>query len=195
MASRQKAKPSPKRPRRKVKPKPEKPRGIGRLDTVCMAIVDLTLAGYNPRKIDKASIVALQASVKKFALVEPVVWNKRSGTVVGGHQRLKVLVELGAIETDVVVVDLNKADERALNLALNSPHLQGDFDKDKLEAMMEDLVRDLPELDFKALRLDELFTPPTAVDLNGDPPPKDDAGQEYHCPKCGFQWGASDEEG
>jgi len=57
--------------------------------------------------------------------VEPIVWNKRTGNIVGGHQRLKVLLDMGMREVDCVVVDLDEAKEKALNLALNK--IQGEL--------------------------------------------------------------------
>jgi len=56
--------------------------------------------------------------------------------VVGGHQRLKVLMDLGHTEIDCVVVDLDLPREKALNIALNK--IQGDWDEDKLAAIMAD---------------------------------------------------------
>jgi hypothetical protein len=62
---------------------------------------------------------------------------KRSGNVIGGHQRLSVLKDLGYTETDCVVVDLDEQREKALNLALN--RIQGDWDEGKLSAVLADL--------------------------------------------------------
>ena len=59
-----------------------------------------------------------------WVYVEPVIWNRQTGNVVGGHQRLKVLIDLGQQEIDCVVVDLDLQREKALNIALNK--IQGD---------------------------------------------------------------------
>ncbi len=56
--------------------------------------------------------------------------------MVGGHQRLKVLLDMGQTEIDCVVVDLDLSHEKALNIALNK--IQGDWDEDKLAAIMAD---------------------------------------------------------
>lgn len=68
--------------------------------------------------------------------MEPVIWNRQTGNVVGGHQRLKVLLDMGQTEIDCVVVDLDLSHEKALNVALNK--IQGDWDEDKLAAIMAD---------------------------------------------------------
>ena len=68
--------------------------------------------------------------------MEPVIWNRQTGNVVGGHQRLKVLLDMGQTEIDCVVVDLDLSHEKALNIARNK--IQGDWDEDKLAAIMAD---------------------------------------------------------
>lgn len=70
--------------------------------------------------------------VTEFGYVEPVIWNKRSGNVIGGHQRLTVMKNLGYTEVDCVIVDLDDMGEKALNIALNK--IQGEWDRDKLSA-------------------------------------------------------------
>lgn len=68
---------------------------------------DLLPADYNPRKDLKpgdAEYEKLKRSIEQFGYVEPVIWNKATGRVVGGHQRLKVLIDLGMTEVDCVVV-------------------------------------------------------------------------------------------
>ena len=43
-------------------------------------------------------------SIEKYGCVEPIIWNEKTGNVIGGHQRLKVLAATGAVEVDVSVV-------------------------------------------------------------------------------------------
>ena len=64
-------------------------------------------------------------------------FNRRTGRLVGGHQRLKVLQEKGVAEVEVSVVDLDEDRERALNVALNK--VQGDWDQEKLAALLAEL--------------------------------------------------------
>ena len=97
----------------------------------------LNAAVYNPRKDLKPSdreYEKLKRSIAEFGYVEPVIWNRQTGNVVGGHQRLKVLVDLGQREIDCVVVDLDLQREKALNIALNK--IQGDWDEGKLASLM-----------------------------------------------------------
>ena len=102
-------------------------------------IEKLTPADYHPRKDLKTGdpmYEKLHRSVEEFGYVELVVWNERTGTVVGGHQRLKVLRELGYTEVDCVVVDLDEYREKALNVALNK--IQGEWDLQKLADIMQE---------------------------------------------------------
>jgi DNA modification methylase len=119
-------------------------------------IEKLEPAPYNPRAISDEALDGLSHSIGEFGLVEPIVWNERTGHVVGGHQRLKVLEQAGAKSTKVVVVDLDPEREKALNVALNSRHIQGDWTQG-LGAILQELKIELPELT-AALRLDILET-------------------------------------
>ena len=100
----------------------------------------LNPAAYNPRRDLKPGdkdYEKLKRSIEEFGFVEPVVWNEATGNVVGGHQRLKVLLDMGETEIDCVVVDLDPQREKALNLALN--RIQGGWDETKLAEVMADL--------------------------------------------------------
>ena len=102
-------------------------------------------AAYNPRvelKPGDKEYEKLKKSIQEFGFVEPVIWNKSTGNVVGGHQRLSVLKDLGYKEVDCVVVELDLIKEKALNIALNK--IQGDWDNDKLA----ELLQEIDESDF-----------------------------------------------
>lgn len=93
----------------------------------------LNSAAYNPRKDlqpTDAEYKKLRRSIEEFGYVEPVIWNERTGNIVGGHQRYKILRDLGVAEVDCVVVDLDEQKEKALNVALNK--IQGEWDETKL---------------------------------------------------------------
>lgn len=97
-------------------------------------------APYNPRKdlkSDDREYRQLVRSIEEFGFVEPLVWNRRTGNLVGGHQRFKVLLAQGAQQVEVSVVDLPIAKEKALNIALNK--ISGEWDKDKLAELLDEL--------------------------------------------------------
>ena len=85
-------------------------------------------------------MAGLTASLKRFGVVEPIIWNKRTGFVVGGHQRLTVLQTEGAEKAQVIVVDLPDKDEKELNIALNN--LNGEWDYTALKTILADLQPD-----------------------------------------------------
>jgi len=100
----------------------------------------LNPAKYNPRldlKPGDTEYEKLLRSVEEFGYVEPIIWNKRTGLIVGGHQRFKVLVQLGYTEIECVVVDMDETREKALNIALNK--ISGDWDLEKLAEVFKEL--------------------------------------------------------
>ena len=122
---------------------------------------DLLPADYNPRKDLKpgdAEYEKLKRSIEQFGYVEPVIWNQTTGHVVGGHQRLKVLMDMGMTEVDCVVVAMDEEKEKALNIALNK--ISGDWDKDKLALLIADLQGtdfDVSLTGFEPAEIDALF--------------------------------------
>lgn len=122
-----------------------------------IAIERLKPAPYNPRKElqpGSSGWKKLERSLREFDLVQPIVWNERTGHIVGGHQRVAILRHRGETEVDVAVVSLNPAKERALNVALNNAQVGGDWDLDKLRDLVGGLSA-LPEFDVTLLGFDE----------------------------------------
>lgn len=112
-------------------------------------------APYNPRvdlQPGDAEYDKLQRSIEQFGCVEPLVWNRRTGNLVGGHQRFKVLVAQGQREIEVSVVDLSPEQEQALNVALNK--IQGDWDLPKLAALLDGLAK-VPDFDVSLTGFDQ----------------------------------------
>ena len=124
-------------------------------------VTELLPADYNPRKDLKPGdpeYEKLKRSIEQFGYVEPIIWNGRTGRVVGGHQRLKVLQDSGITEIECVVVDLPESKEKALNIALNK--ISGDWDRDKLALLITDLQAedfDVSLTGFDPAELDDLF--------------------------------------
>ena len=124
-------------------------------------------AEYNPRKKLKPGdkeYKKIKQSMEEFGFADPLVVNKDM-TVIGGHQRLTLAIDLGYTEVPCAVVDIDKTREKALNIALNK--ITGEWD----EQMLADLITDLKEADydldytgFDAPEIDALFS--TAYDKN-----------------------------
>ena len=112
-------------------------------------------APYNPRldlQPGDPEYERLKRSLETFGCVEPLVWNSRTGHLVGGHQRFKVLVASGVTDVDVSVVDLPVQQEKALNIALNK--IAGAWDEPKLAAILEGLNQ-MPDFDVSITGFDE----------------------------------------
>ena len=118
-------------------------------------------ASYNPRIIDKEAQKRLKRNIAKHGLVSALTWNKRTGNLVGGHQRLEQLDALEKskdYELTVCVVDVDEREEAALNVQLNNPSMQGVWDLDKLANMTEEFDLDLEDdLGFTETDIDFMF--------------------------------------
>lgn len=102
-------------------------------------IAELKPADYNPRKSlqpGDAEYEKIKNSLQHFGYVDPIIINS-DGTIIGGHQRATVMMNLGIEEAECVVVDLSKEDEKALNVALNK--ISGEWDMEKLGALLDEL--------------------------------------------------------
>jgi len=138
-------------------------------------------APYNPRKDLKpgdAEYGKLKRSIDRWDLVEPLVWNERTGNLVGGHQRLKILKARGDTEVDVSVVNLGETDEKALNIALNK--IQGDWDFTPLADLLTELDTGAFDLTLTGFDTDELermmnYTPVGEVQEDEAPEPPAEA--------------------
>lgn len=119
---------------------------------------EINPASYNPREITDEEMAGLRESIKKFGFVEPLVLNTTTNTLVGGHQRLKAAMLEGMEEVPVSLVKLSLAEEKALNVALNSPTISGKFSNDVLRELLKEIKLELPET-FTALRFEEFSLP------------------------------------
>src|SRR2546428_14123583 len=91
-------------------------------------------APYNPRTISDHDLEALRRSLRFFGTVEPIVVNRRSGRIVGGHQRVKAAQAEGFEKLPVCYVDLDDPSEKQLNLALDRIH--GEWGEDMPERLL-----------------------------------------------------------
>lgn len=95
---------------------------------------------HNVREIDEAARKRLKDSLARLGLLEPIVWNRQTGNIVGGHQRIRELDSLGGTQEyslDVSVVDLDEKAERACAIALDNYLLEGTFDTLKLAPLLD----------------------------------------------------------
>ena len=154
----------------------------------------LNPAKYNPRKDlqpGDAEYEKLKRSIETFGYVEPVIWNKRTCNIVGGHQRYKILKVTGEKEIDCVVVDMDEKEEKALNIALNK--VSGEWDLPLLKELMEELdesMFDISLTGFDAAEIEDLFSNVHDKDVEDDEFDPDKAFEEIDEPisKQGDIW-------
>ncbi|EFU13445.1 DNA methyltransferase [Enterococcus faecalis] len=135
-----------------------------------MKLSELHPAEYNPRvelKSGMEEYEKLKQSILEFGFVDPPIFNKRTGNLVGGHQRVSVAKDLGINEIEVSIVDLPIEKEKALNIALNK--ISGQWDEDKLVELLEELNTDeLPLTGFNQEELDELLADMNKFETTAD---------------------------
>ena len=124
-------------------------------------IADLIPAPYNPRQSTAKQEKHLKESLEKFGLVEPIIFNKQTGYIVGGHFRVRELKKLGIKEIECVIVDLNEDDEKELNIRLNANTGSWDWDT---------LANDWDVVDLEAwgLEIPQFDTEPSHDELIGE---------------------------
>lgn len=149
-----------------------------------MNLADIRPAEYNPRKDLKPGdyeYEKLKGSIERFGFVEPLIVNARNNVLIGGHQRLKILLEKGETESEVVIVDLDETHEKALNIALNK--IEGYWEYDKLQDLFAEYDRaELEVTGFTAAELEEMFGDLEEPDFDdeeeGSAPAADDEEEE-----------------
>jgi len=121
-----------------------------RLETIQLS--KLNPAEYNPRQITKEEFEGLKESLKTFGQQENLIVNKDM-TIISGHQRYEAMKKLGWTEAVCNMVDLDKHQEKKLNVIMNSTAISGKYDDLKLSEILEELKLDD---DYESLRLDKL---------------------------------------
>lgn len=156
-------------------------------------ISEIKPAEYNPRKWlgpDDVEYQRIKQSIETFGYVDPVILNA-DYTVIGGHQRLTVLRDMGETQIDAIVIDLPKNQEKALNIALNK--ISGEWDVEKLSELLEELSDDegidVLVTGFSDLEIDGLLA--DLPDIDGflqDEEKKATPPKTITCPECGAEF-------
>lgn len=113
----------------------------------------------NPRIMSPEDHEKLKTGMREFGdiveggIVDPLIVRRRDNLVIGGHQRLEDVLKPGLPRVPIVRIDISDRRMKALNLALNKIH--GDWDEEKLAAVLDDL-KDLPEVDLTGFDQEEI---------------------------------------
>lgn len=131
-----------------------------------MARTELREHPKNPRVLLPAQGKRLKGKMKQVGLLQPIIWNKRSGFLLGGHQRLGVLDALEKFDPatgahdyllDVAVVDLEERRELEMLVFLNNASAQGVWETDLLASINLDSGVDFGSMGFDRIDVDLLF--------------------------------------
>jgi len=129
------------------------------MPTKVMRLEDIIPAEYNPRQdLQKGDFEydRLKDSIDTLGFVKPLVVNIRNNVLVSGHQRLKILLENGVTETEVMIVDLDDEKEKLLNIAMN--RIEGDWEWSKLESLLKEFSADeLSVTGFTLAEIESIF--------------------------------------
>lgn len=137
-----------------------------------VSVNKLNPAAYNPRKeLEEGDpqFEALKENLLKFGFVQPIVVNKQTGNMVGGHQRLRVAKALNMAKVPVTEVDISLEEEKKLNLALNK--VSGEWHEEKLGQLLAELKTtgdDLTLTGFGELEIEELTLAFSQIDLDAE---------------------------
>ena len=129
------------------------------MPTKVMRLEDIVPADYNPRQdLQKGDFEydRLKESIDTLGFVKPLVVNIRNNVLISGHQRLKILLENGVTETEVMIVDLDDEKEKLLNIAMN--RIEGDWEWSKLEVLLKEFSADeLSVTGFTLAEIESIF--------------------------------------
>lgn len=129
----------------------------------------IRFATYNPRVIDDSNQKKLIKGIRENGLVEPLVVNKRTGnTLVSGHQRLTASDKIYRKDYDVpvAIIDVDEQTEKKLNVQLNNPSMQGDWDLSALADLSFDNDISFEDMGFDASDIDLMYD--GEIDINGE---------------------------
>ena len=145
---------------------------MSKLEIEQTPVDDLKAAPYNPRTINKKEFAGLVESLRIFGFVDPIIANRATSHIVGGHMRYEAWKSLGNDTVPVIWLDLDDKAERKLNVVLNSQAISGRYDEVKLAEVLQDFKADG---DYTALRLDKIDP------YHNTRPPKEYIAECPHC--------------
>lgn len=158
----------------------------GKFKIVYRKISELKVADYNPRRISDAEMAKLRRSIREFGPVDPAIINADS-TIVGGHKRIQAAELEGHKTYPCVMIDVDKAREKVLNLALN--RISGTFDEVMLAAMVSELeTQEREDAGFDPLEVERLLgrlegaagKKTVSFEVGGE--------KKHECPECGHKF-------
>lgn len=125
-----------------------KPNKIFQPEQITVKRSQINFAAYNPRVIQDEARKKLKKNMQQIGLLGGIVWNKRTGNLVSGHQRVAIMDAVNRYDAEtgnndyefrVEVVDLDEKTEKEQNLFMNNRAVQGEYDDDMLRSLLADI--------------------------------------------------------
>jgi len=138
---------------------------IKQSETVTIKRSQVSFAAYNPRKKNQKVIDKLKANFKKVGFLGGIVWNERTGNIVGGHKRVETLDVIfdyaGGNDYDIKVekIDVDDKTEKEQNIFLNSKSAQGEMDYDMLAELIPDIDVEAASISDYEIKMIEAMNP------------------------------------
>jgi DNA modification methylase len=119
-----------------------------------VSISSLNADPTNPRTISEEELAKLERSIAENGFVEPVIVSNEGSVIIAGHQRVKAAARLGIRNVPVVVIDIDVAASKLLNIALNK--ISGEFDVDMLEQFFAEIDANFSDIDATLSGFDQI---------------------------------------
>lgn len=156
-----------------------------------IGIDQIQIAKYNPRRDIKKGdeeYGKIERSIEHYGLVDPLIINK-DGILIAGHQRYKVIKDLGFSEVDCIVLDMDKKSEKLLNIALNK--ISGEWDISLLKDLLQELDTgdfDIENTGFSLKEFEDLVCIPGFSPVDEEDQPRLDELKKVCCPACEYKF-------
>ena len=163
---------------------------------LAVEVTSLTPDPQNARRHSAANLAAIEASLKRFGFIEPIVVQREGMIVRAGNGRLAVARRLKWTHIPAVVVDQADAEAAAFALADNRTSELAEWDQANLKAVLEQLhVSDPALLEVTGFDVDELLattgpdtSPPLEAPEEFPEFDEETIETEYRCPSCNYEW-------
>lgn len=143
-------------------------------ETILIKRSKINFAPYNPRTESKEVVQSLIKNFKKVGFLGGIVWNERTGNLVGGHKRVQAMDILNKYsdgndyEIKVEKIDVDEKIEISQNYYLNNKKHQAKTDYDKLALIVDEIDLDIAEIDEEEITVIEAIVPDFYFGKNED---------------------------
>lgn len=154
-----------------------------------LKIEDINVIGDNPRELDPKRFEALKKYIEKYGLLTPLVVDKASQSLIGGHSRLLAVKELGWTKVTCNLVEPKDDNERK-EMQLIDNEAFGVWIESELVEFVKDteIILEDYEIQTDSISLDKMVNVPSFEPVSADEQPRLDEKKKAECPECGCKF-------